>query len=124
MPAISIINYIRWKTGKSARFNGVICSAKVFRRDIKSLDEILGKFLQENDLRSPLQQTHVVESWEQVAGPVVARYTEEKFIRNQTLFVKISNPALRSDLSMMKTQLVNKLNAEAGGFVIADIRFY
>ena len=96
----------------------------MFRREIKSLDEILGKFLQETELQTPLQQTHVIESWEMIAGAVVARYTEEKFIRNQTLFVKISNPALRSDLSMMKTQLVNKLNAEAGGFVIADIRIY
>lgn len=96
----------------------------MFRRDVKTLDEIVGRFLQENNLQTPVQQTHVVESWEEVAGPVVARYTEEKFIRNQTLFVKIMNPALRSDLSMMKTQLVNKLNAEAGGFVIADIRIY
>ena len=96
----------------------------MFRRDVKTLDEIVGRFLQENNLQTPVQQTHVVESWEKVAGPVVARYTEGKFIRNQTLFVKIMNPALRSDLSMMKTQLVNKLNAEAGGFVIADIRIY
>lgn len=96
----------------------------MFRRDVKTLDEIVGRFLQENNLQMPVQQTHVVESWEKVAGPMVARYTEEKFIRNQTLFVKIMNPALRSDLSMMKTQLVNKLNAEAGGFVIADIRIY
>lgn len=96
----------------------------MFRRDVKTLDEIVGRFLQENNLQTPVQQTHVVESWEMIAGPMVARYTEEKFIRNQTLFVKIMNPALRSDLSMMKTQLVNKLNAEAGGFVIADIRIY
>ena len=53
----------------------------------------------------------------------MARYTEDKYIRNQTLFVKITNPALRADLSMMKTQLVSKLNQEAGSFVIADIRF-
>ena len=31
---------------------------------------------------------------------------------------------MRADLSMMKTQLVNKLNQEAGAFVIADIRIY
>ena len=96
----------------------------MFRRDVKTLDEIVGRFLQENNLQTPVQQTHVVESWEKIAGQEVESYTEEKFIRNQTLFVKIMNPALRSDLSMMKTQLVNKLNAEAGGFVIADIRIY
>jgi predicted nucleic acid-binding Zn ribbon protein len=95
----------------------------MFRKDVKSLTEILGQCLRENGLETPMNQTHVIESWEKVAGPVVARYTEDKYIRNQTLFVKITNPALRADLSMMKTQLVSKLNQETGSFVIADIRF-
>ena len=95
----------------------------MFRKDVKSLTEILGQCLRENGLETPMLQTHVLESLDQVAGSMVARYTTDKYIRNQTLFVKIANPALRADLAMMKTQLVNKLNREAGAFVIADIRF-
>lgn len=34
----------------------------MFRRDVKTLDEIVGRFLQENNLQTPVQQTHVVES--------------------------------------------------------------
>ena len=52
------------------------------------------------------------------------RYTGEKFIRNQTLFVKILNPALRADLSMMRERLVKNLNVEAGASIISDIKFY
>jgi len=58
-----------------------------------------------------------------VAGPVVARYTLNTYIYNQTLFVRLSNPALRSDLSMMRGELVKKLNAVVGEQVITDIRF-
>ena len=54
----------------------------------------------------------------------VGRYTGEKFIKNQTLFVKITNPALRQDLSMMRSKLVQRLNAEVGAMVIADVRIY
>ncbi|MEE1091462.1 MAG: DciA family protein, partial [Prevotella sp.] len=57
-------------------------------------------------------------------GKVVARYTAEKYIRNQTLYVKITNPALRADLSMMRSQLVKRLNEVSGGMVIVDIRVY
>ena len=96
----------------------------MFKREVKSIADIVNRCLRENGLESPLQQTHVVESWNRVAGAAVARYTVEKYIRNQTLFVKISNPALRADLSMMRTELVNKLNQDAGAFVVADIRFY
>ena len=68
----------------------------MFKREVKSIADIVNRCLRENGLESPLQQTHVVESWDRVAGAAVARYTVEKYIRNQTLFVKISNPALRA----------------------------
>jgi hypothetical protein len=54
---------------------------------------------------------------------VIARYTLNTYIYNQTLYVRLSNPALRSDLSMMRTELVKKLNDVAGQQIIVDIRF-
>ena len=58
-----------------------------------------------------------------IAGPVIARYTLNTYIYNQTLFVRLSNPALRSDLSMRKQELTKQLNDAVGEQVIADIRF-
>lgn len=40
------------------------------------------------------------------------------------MFVKILNPALRSDLAMMRDRLVKNLNMEVGANVIVDIKFY
>ena len=95
----------------------------MFRRKVKPLSEILGKLLREEGLEAPLLQKRIVSAWDIVAGPTVVRYTQEKSIRNQTLFVKITNPALRQDLSM-RTQLVKRLNDHVGSFVISDIRIY
>lgn len=96
----------------------------MFRREVKSLADVLQKLLREEGLEVPLLQKRIVDSWEKVTGRVVARYTTEKFIKNQTLFVKIANPALRQDLSMMRSQLVKRLNEEVGSFVISDIRIF
>ena len=96
----------------------------MFKREVKSLDELLNSFLREEGLETPLLQQRVVNAWEQVAGPMVARYTTEKFVKNQMLFVKITNPALRQDLSMMRAQLVKRLNAVVGSSVITDVRVY
>ena len=96
----------------------------MFKRDVLPLDEVLKKLLREEGLEVPLLQKRLVDSWEVVTGNVVARYTAEKFIRNQTLFVKITNPALRQDLSMMRTQLVKRLNEQVGSFVISDIKIF
>ena len=69
-------------------------------------------------------QRRLIDSWGEVAGSVVARYTGDIFISNQTLMVKINNSALRAELSMMRTQLVNRLNQHVGVRVIADIKFF
>lgn len=88
------------------------------------MGEILQQFLRQEGLETPLLQRRVVDAWEQVVGPTAARYTREKFIKNQVLFVKITSPALRQNLSMMRTQLTRRLNEAVGSSVISDVRVY
>ena len=96
----------------------------MFKRQAKLIDEILQQFMRQEGLETPLQQKRLLDSWETVTGTMVARYTGEKYIKNQTLHVKINTPALRQDLSMMRSQLIKRLNGEVGAMVIADIRIY
>ncbi len=96
----------------------------MFRRQVKSISELVTKTLRDNGLETPLLQRRLIESWGRVAGPTIDKYTTEKFIKNQTLFVRISNPALRADLSMMRSRLVKLLNQEVGSMVIVDIRLF
>lgn len=96
----------------------------MFRRKVLPLSDVLSGLMRESGLETPLLQKRVVDGWDEVVGPVVARYTLEKFIKNQTLFVKISNPALRADLSMKRSEIVKMLNEKVGAFIIADIRIY
>ena len=79
--------------------------------------------LREQGLETPLQQKRLVESWPQIAGPVAARYTLNTYIYNQTLFVRLSSPALRAELSMRRQELTTLLNQHFGSQVITDIRF-
>lgn len=96
----------------------------MFKKKVLSVDEILPMVLREQGLETPLQQKRLIDSWDTVVGPTVARHTGDIFIKNQTLHVKIVNPALRQDLSMMRTQLVKRLNAAVGVFVISDVRIF
>ena len=96
----------------------------MFRREVKSVANVLQQLLREEGLETPLQQKRLIDSWETVTGRIVARYTTEKFIQNQTLYVKIVNPALRQDLAMMRQQLVKRLNEQVGSFIISDIKVY
>ena len=96
----------------------------MFRRDVQSISDLLNMYLRREGLETPLLQRRAIDAWEKVVGACVARYTGEKFIKNQTLFVKILSPALRQDLTMMRTQLVKRINGAVGSMVIADVRIY
>lgn len=96
----------------------------MFKQHPRDISDVLSAFLRNNGLETPLLQRRLVDSWDEVAGDVVARYTEEKAIRNQTLWVKISSPALRYDLQMRRSDLVRDLNARVGAQIITDVRIY
>lgn len=95
----------------------------MFKRSVLPLRELILRNLREQGLETPLLQKRLVDAWPKVAGPAIARYTREAFIQNQTLVVRLTMPALRTELSMRRSELVRLLNADVGEQVIADIRF-
>lgn len=88
-----------------------------------SLKEAIEKFLKEFKLEDKLNETRLISSWEKIAGKLIARHTQEIFVRDKVLYVKADSAALRQELSYQKTKLVDKLNKATGARVIEDIRF-
>lgn len=95
----------------------------MFRREVKSIGDLVNGNLRSLGLETPLLQMRLIEAWPIVVGTAIARFTTDLHITNQTLFVKLSVPALRADLSMRRQEFVAKLNEYVGNQVIADIRF-
>ncbi|MBQ2208481.1 MAG: DUF721 domain-containing protein [Prevotella sp.] len=95
----------------------------MFKRNVQQVRDLIMQVLREQGLETPLNQKRLVEAWPEVVGPVIARYTLNAYIYNQTLYVRLSNPALRADLSMRRTELTQQLNAAVGEQVITDVRF-
>jgi len=95
----------------------------MFKRDVIELKELIMRNLRVQGLETPLLQKRLIESWPEVAGPAIARHTRQVRIQNQTLYVSLTLPALRAELSMQRQTYVQKLNARVGAQVISDIRF-
>ena len=95
----------------------------MFKRDVLPIRDLILRNLREQGLETPLLQKRLVEAWPTIAGPLIARYTLNSYIQNQTLVVHLSSPALRAELSMRRKEFVTRLNEYVGNQVIADIRF-
>lgn len=95
----------------------------MFKRKEQAIRDLIMRNLRTQGLETPLLQKRLIEAWPVVAGEAIARYTTDVRIYNQTLFVRLSAPALRADLSMRRQEFVSRLNEYVGNQVIADIRF-
>ena len=91
------------------------------RRKSEPIDEVLMRFSRLYGLESPLNEYRLIEFWPEVAGELIASATTDLYISNQKLIVRLSQPALRADLMMMRNKFVNELNAKVGANVIIDI---
>ena len=74
----------------------------MFKRDVKSIKELVMQNLRANGLETPLLQKRLVDSWQEVMGEMVSRYTLNVYVENQTLVVRLSSPALRQEMSMRR----------------------
>ncbi len=87
------------------------------------LKDAISAFLKDNNLESKLNETRVISAWEEVVGKLVSRHTNQMYIKNRTLFVRVDSAALREELSYQGSKLVKKLNQVAGIEAIDEIRF-
>ena len=94
----------------------------MYRRKVEDISDVLNALLRQNGLETPLLQRRLIDKWVELY-PAAVKYTGEKYIRNQVLFVKILAPALRQNLSMMRTDITQKLNDAVGAKIIIDVRF-
>ena len=93
------------------------------RRKAEPVGNIVLEILRQQGLEAPLNEYRLIQAWTTVMGPAVERFTRDVFIRNQTLYVKLSSPALRQELMMQRTTLMSRLNAAVGAQVIVNIVF-
>ena len=68
------------------------------RTDAQSLDSVIAEWIRENDLEKPLLEHRVVEQWDTILGPTIARYSRDISVKDGMLRVRITNAALRQEL--------------------------
>lgn len=94
------------------------------RNNTELIGDILRQFLRQEGLESPLNEYRLIESWKDVVGPAIARYTSNLYIKNQTLHVHLTSSVLRQELMMGRELLIRNLNKTVGSQVIVDISFH
>ncbi|MBR3021786.1 MAG: DUF721 domain-containing protein [Bacteroidaceae bacterium] len=93
------------------------------RNKAEQVGDVVRMLLRQQGLEGPLNEYRLIQSWTDVLGKPIERYTRDLYIRGQTLYVRLSSSVLKNELMMQRSMLVQNLNAAVGAQVITDIRF-
>ncbi|MBI4536170.1 MAG: DUF721 domain-containing protein [Ignavibacteriae bacterium] len=70
-----------------------------------------------------LSQYSVLASWDQIVGDRIAKVTQADRIENGILFVKTATAPWRTELTMRRLEIIDKINGAVGKKIVKDIRF-
>ena len=88
------------------------------------IGEVIKELLKNYDITSKFNEAHVITSWDKLMGPSVTKYTVKIEVEKRILFVKLSNAALKQELSYARQKIKKILNDEVGEEVLLDVRIY
>lgn len=70
-----------------------------------------------------LAEYEAMASWEGVVGEQVSRVTIPERIERGILFVAVASPSWRTELTMRRLEIVEKINRSVGQKIVKEIRF-
>ena len=87
----------------------------------QSLKEVMEQLFKAYGWTEKMDGVKVTNSWEKVAGKIIANHTTDMYVKNNKLYVKLDSSVLRNELFMDRTALTQKINKELGKKVINEI---
>lgn len=91
------------------------------KSNTRKISEIINEFLQESGLKHKLNKSRVINYWEELMGKTIAKRTTSIYIKNKTLFVSFSSSVVKSEIMMMRKEIVDALNKHVGEIIVEKI---
>ncbi len=85
------------------------------------LSEVLKEYRSEMNIDRKLKEVNLLNSWEDIAGRAIAKRTSKVYLKDGKLFIYLTSPVVRSELSMAKESLKERLNEKAGEELVKEI---
>ena len=94
---------------------------KIIQMNNMELKNLINTFLKENNLEKGLLNIDVKKAWFELMNNGVANYTTDVSLRKKTLYIKLSSPALKEELSYGKEKLIKLINERLKENVVEKI---
>ncbi len=100
------------KKGNTARKSGT-----------STLGEAMQDLLKTYKIKDKYDQTSLIASWERLMGTPIASRTEQLYIKDKKMFVKLNSAPLKQELSYSKAKILAILREAFHEDIIDDVIF-
>jgi predicted nucleic acid-binding Zn ribbon protein len=87
----------------------------------KTVQQVLGNVVARFGLERSLDDYRIWQAWDEVVGPAIARNAQPQKLAGNRLVVVVKNAGWMQELSLLRHDLTDRLNAWMGHDVIAEI---
>lgn len=107
----------------SPRPRPLLASDRKPQRQPQAVGDLVSGFLRRSGLSEKVEAASVIPRWEEIVGPQIARVTRAVRVSDGTLFVAVRSSSWMSELNLMKSDLLRRINAGRGAGRIEQIVF-
>ena len=87
----------------------------------QKISDVISEYLHELQIDRKLKEVNLVSQWETMMGRTVAVRTDRIYIRNRILYIHVTSSVLKNELLMMRQEIIDKLNENAGEKLIEQL---
>lgn len=91
------------------------------RSNQQSIGEVIKKLLKAQKLENRLKELDVLKVSKGLLGRNLMKYIKDLSIKNGTLIIKVKSAAVRNELSYQKSEMLKKINEQAGNKILRKI---
>ncbi|MFC2152803.1 DUF721 domain-containing protein [Bacteroidota bacterium] len=91
------------------------------KKNTQKIDVVIKEYLKALKIDDKIKEVQLIKSWDEVVGKTIARSTNDIYIKNRKLIVKLNSSVIRNELFMLRDGLKKALNDKAGEEIIDDI---
>lgn len=90
-------------------------------RDDISMKQAVEKWLEVYRLRRKFDESSVASFWGEIIGPYIEKRTLKIFVKDKKLFVKVESAVVKHELTLMRKQIIERVNEHAGQVLVEEL---
>lgn len=87
----------------------------------KNIKDVLKDFFSYYHINANLDEEDIILAWQEVTGELITKLTTKIYVQNNCLYVKVNSPALKQELLMVRTSILEKIKEKLPGCSLKNI---